>query len=87
MGSSKQQSPELNWIAVVVEDNGAVLREQCFECLLSERVRMQTCIGENHEVGDVDYAHAQIGGDFAKEGSSSNDFERHFDSKADENTG
>lgn len=58
----EEEAFDLGGVAVIVEVDGAVGREQGVEIVVGERVRVISFETEDHQIGDVDDAHAS-GGD------------------------
>lgn len=79
----KQERGDFLGIAVEVDQDGPVGREECVEGVLCERVRVLSVFTENHEVDDVDDTHSYALG--TKNGGCSDNFVRDFYADTNEN--
>ena len=82
--SPEQQAFDLVAVAVVVEVDGAVGREEGVEVFVRESVGVSAFVLEDQEVRDVDDADAEAGGQSAQHGCRFDDFEGEFGADADE---
>ena len=81
--SSEQQAFDFVPVAVVVEVDGTVRREEGVKILVRESVRVSAFMLEYQEVRDVDYTHTQARCEPAQHGRRFDDFEGEFGSDAD----
>ncbi len=74
-GPAEEQALDLVGVAVVVEVDGLVGREERIELGVRQRVRVQCLSLEDHEICDVDDADAEAGAETAQHGCGDDDFE------------
>ena len=81
---AEEQAFDLVPVAVVVEVDGPVGREEGVEVVVRERVRVAAFVFEDQKVRHVDDADAQARGQAAEHGGRFDDFEGEFGADADD---
>lgn len=83
---AKEQTTELDRIAMIVEVEGRVLSEECVEGVFVECMRMGSASAEDHDIGDIDNTNATFRDKFEEESGSSDKFESDSNTNTDQDT-